>query len=117
MGKHPSEMGVGNRRDTQRLRITGFDDANPVSQYDFHRVQILVDGGERIASMAETTCFCAALSHDHAGDRCGHPVKFCVETQTYQGKGKYGPLRMIGICEECWERIQKELPGFFGDDQ
>jgi hypothetical protein len=67
--------------------------------------------------MAEETCFCAAASHDHTGVRCGYPVKFRVETQAYQGKEKYGPLRMIGICEKCWERIQEELPGFFGDDQ
>lgn len=45
------------------------------------------------------------------------PAKFRVETQAYQDEGKYGPLRMIGICEKFWERIQEELPGFFGDDQ
>lgn len=60
--------------------------------------------------MAEETCFCAATSHDHTGVRCGYPAKFVVETQAYQGEGKYGPLRMIGICEKCWERIQEELP-------
>ena len=91
-----------------------------VGQSDFHRrkkADCSLTMVRRLQSMAEETCFCAAASHDHTGVRCGHPVKFRVETQAYQGKGKYGPLRMIGICEKCWEKIQEELPGFFGDDQ
>jgi hypothetical protein len=32
MGKHPLEMGTGNRMGTQRLRITGFDDANTAEE-------------------------------------------------------------------------------------
>jgi hypothetical protein len=59
-------------------------------------------------------CVCVSDSHRHAGERCGKPVKFSVETQAYLGEGKHGPFRRVGICEECWKQVYVELPHFFG---
>jgi hypothetical protein len=66
--------------------------------------------------MADTKCFCSAEFCGHEG-RCGKPVEFSVKTQAYQGSEVYGPERRLGICEECFGNMQKQIPGFFGDDR
>ncbi len=67
----------------------------------------------------KTDCFCMATFCDHAGVRCNKPVAFQVEIVSYDGKTGNADKtsRRIGICDVCWDMIQKQLPGFFGTDK
>jgi len=55
--------------------------------------------------MATATCMCSGTYCDHKpGELCGKPVAVTVMNRVNGGKE-----REIGICEECWCRIKKEL--------
>jgi hypothetical protein len=68
---------------------------------------------------ASADCFCAATFCQHEGSQCGKPVTFQVEIVSYDGKTGTADktFRKIGICNECWEAIQENVPGFFGGDK
>ena len=67
--------------------------------------------------MADVKCFCTAAFCGHEGQRCGKRVEFEVETQAYQGEGKYGPFLRIGLCDECFRNIEAQVPFLIGDDR
>jgi len=71
--------------------------------------------GEKIACMAE--CVCTADFCNHNGLRCGKPATFTVDTHALVNKTEYGPYRRVGICEDCWAKIEAHLPFLFGSDR
>ena len=70
---------------------------------------------EKIACMAE--CVCTADFCNHNGLRCGKPATFTVDTHALVNKTEYGPYRRVGICEDCWAKIEAHLPFLFGSDR
>jgi hypothetical protein len=69
----------------------------------------------QMAAKGNAICFYIAMFCNYAGFRCSKPAKFSVEMQSYEGRGEYGPLRKIGVCEECWLKMQEKLPSFGAD--
>jgi hypothetical protein len=67
-----------------------------------------------MADIADVPCVCTAEFCGHAsGERCGKPVRVKLKISMALGDSEFGQETEAGICDECWERVQKQLPQLF----
>jgi hypothetical protein len=53
-------------------------------------------------------CMCIAEFCEHKNEPCKNPAKFSFPIRTGTNESTFGPERRIGICEVCWQNIEKQ---------